>query len=102
MCGVLLIQGAVSPERQQAALSRLRQRGPDFEVVHQTGSCLLAQSVLHITGTRDFYHQQHDDAFVYNGEIYNWRDFGPTANDTETAWLAARQDHTMFAKFHGP
>ena len=102
MCGVLLIQGAVSPERQQAALSRLRQRGPDFEVVHQTGSCLLAQSVLHITGTRDFYHQQHDDAFVYNGEIYNWRDFGDTANDTETAWMAARQDPGMFAKFHGP
>jgi asparagine synthetase B (glutamine-hydrolysing) len=102
MCGILLIDGTVAPERQQAALEILQRRGPDFTVTHQQGQYWLAQSVLHITGTTEFYHSARDDAFVFNGEIYNWRSFGPASTDTEVAWRAAREDPRQFQHFTGP
>lgn len=102
MCGILLVQGTVHAQRLDAALNLLNQRGPDFTVTHRRGAFWLAQSVLHITGTREFYHGQRDDAFVFNGEIYNWRSFAPATSDTETAWRAAREDPRQFAQFNGP
>lgn len=102
MCGILLIDGPVAPERQQAALEILQRRGPDFTVTHQQGQYWLAQSVLHITGSQEFYHASRDDAFAFNGEIYNWREFGAASNDTETVWRAACKDLGQFQKFNGP
>jgi asparagine synthetase B (glutamine-hydrolysing) len=39
--------------------------------------------VLHITGTTDYYHQDHINFLAYNGEIYNYRELGAYANDVE-------------------
>ena len=102
MCGIVLVQGQINPDRLQAALQILQRRGPDFTVTHQRGPHWLAQTVLHITGSDDFYHSEHQDAFVFNGEIYNWQQFGAAANDTETAWRAARDNISQFQGFNGP
>lgn len=102
MCGIVLVQGPVDASRVHAGLELLQRRGPDFTVTHQCGPYWLAQSVLHITGSDEFYHSEHPDAFVFNGEIYNWQQFGTAANDTETAWLAACNNITQFKQFNGP
>lgn len=104
MCGILFVQSRTARPLQQhlAALDVLSSRGPDFVRYHHSDTVFVAQSVLHITGSQDFYHTAHEDFFAYNGEIYNYRDHGAYSNDIELAWHAATQDQNLFKLFQGP
>lgn len=101
MCGVLLVRSHALLNHQPA-LAKLSRRGPDFTVSRQIGSTFVAQTVLHITGSDDFYLQPHSHGFSYNGEIYNYQSFGKFSNDVELAYLAATNDPRQFENFVGP
>lgn len=104
MCGILAVKSnhTLPSERHSAALEILSQRGPDFTVSQQVGNTFIAQSVLHITGTDEFYHQPRQDFFAYNGEIYNQRWFNHSNNDVELAYFAVKDRVTRFKYFDGP
>ena len=75
MCGILYVESQTTRPLQQhlAALDILRSRGPDFVRYQHSDRVFIAQSVLHITGSKDFYNEKRSDFFAYNGEIYNYR-----------------------------
>lgn len=104
MCGILAVfsQAPLAADRHQAALKLLQRRGPDFTVQKQIGSVVVAQTVLHITGSADFYHRPIIDGFAYNGEIYNYGEFGSYSNDVELAYATARERPEKFRYFEGP
>lgn len=104
MCGVLIAhtRDPISMDYHMRALDRLRRRGPDFVRYRHDNNVFIAQSVLHITGRPDYYHAEHRDFFSYNGEIYNYREFGAYGNDIELAHAAAANDPRQFRKFEGP
>ena len=104
MCGVLYVESRVARPLQQhlAALNVLSSRGPDFVRYQHNDRVFVAQAVLHITGSADFYNEQRSDFFAYNGEIYNYREHGTYNNDIELAWHAAVHNHDLFRNFHGP
>ena len=85
MCGILLVKSAhpIPLEQHLAALRKLESRGPDFSRYQYKNNIFIAQAVLHITGTNDYYNQQHTNFLAYNGEIYNYQDLGAYANDIE-------------------
>lgn len=85
MCGILLVQSStpISLDHHLAALRMLEPRGPDFSVYRYHSGVFIGQTVLHITGSADYYHQQRSNFLAYNGEIYNYRQFGQYSNDIE-------------------
>lgn len=104
MCGILAVRSrAPLPAAQhQAALDILQRRGPDFTVQAHIGSVFIAQTVLHITGSADFYYRPKSDGFAYNGEIYDYKWFGFQDNDIELAYATARERPDKFRYFEGP
>jgi len=70
-------------EKHLEALEILKSRGPDFSRYQYQNNRFIAQSVLHITGSADYYNHVHKNFLAYNGEIYNYRSFGPYNNDIE-------------------
>jgi asparagine synthase (glutamine-hydrolysing) len=104
MCGILLVQSRtnIPLERHLAATSLLNSRGPDFTRYQYRNGIFVAQTVLHITGTAEFYNQTRPDFLAYNGEIYNHRWFGKYSSDTELAYRSARDMPTKFKHFEGP
>ena len=66
-----------------SAFRKLESRGPDFSRYRHQNNTFIGQSVLHITGDSDYYNQKHTNFLAYNGEIYNYQDFGPYRNDIE-------------------
>lgn len=101
MCGILIVKSEQKLDHVPA-LDILRRRGPDYINTKQIGDVFIAQSVLHITGTPDFYFQDRLDGFAYNGEIYNYRLFGNYSNDVELAYHTAKNNPTKFKEFEGP
>jgi len=85
MCGILLVKSSDSIPLQKhlAAFALLNSRGPDFSRYRHDNNIFIGQTVLHITGTTDYYHQDHINFLAYNGEIYNYRELGAYANDVE-------------------
>jgi asparagine synthetase B (glutamine-hydrolysing) len=104
MCGILLVrsQHQIPLAKHLAALETIKSRGPDFSTYHYTDHTFIAQTVLHITGSDSFYHTHRNDFFAFNGEIYNYRQFGPAASDIDAAYRAARDDVNRFKDFTGP
>ena len=104
MCGILAVKTKqpLPAHAHSAALDILSRRGPDFTVSQQVGNTFIAQTVLHITGTDEFYQQQRPDFFAYNGEIYNQKWFGHSNNDVELAYFAVKDRITRFRYFDGP
>lgn len=104
MCGILMVKSRhkIALEQHLRVLDTLKLRGPDFEIHCHDDHVFVAQTVLHITGNRNFYHTARDDFFAYNGEIYNYRDFGAAETDTEVAYWAARNNVKRFCDFVGP
>lgn len=84
------------------ALNILKRRGPDYIITQQIGDVFIAQTVLHITGTPDFYLEKRKDGFAYNGEIYNYKSFGPYTSDVVLAYNTAREAPNKFKEFRGP
>jgi len=104
MCGVLYVESRVPQPLTQhlAAVDVLQSRGPDFVRYRHSDRVFIAQTVLHITGSADFYNQSRQDFFAYNGEIYNHHWHGCYSNDTELAYHAARDNRNRFQYFEGP
>lgn len=103
MCGVLLVCSSheIDMTRHQRAMDLLRNRGPDFMRWQQRNNIFIAQSVLRITGSDNYYEQDHEDFLSYNGEIYNYKKFGAWDSDIDLVHEAVRRDHSLFAKFEG-
>ena len=104
MCGILYVESRTARPLSQhlTALDRLQSRGPDFVRYRYNNTVFIAQTVLHITGSVDFYNQTRTDFFAYNGEIYNYQQHGPYHSDTELAYQAARDNPDKFRLFEGP
>ena len=104
MCGVLYVRStsAIPLERHLAAVKTLEPRGPDFTRYQHRGNVFVAQTVLRITGTGEYYQKTHDDFLSYNGEIYNYRWFGNFSSDTELVHRAVIQNSKQIQYFEGP
>jgi len=104
MCGVLFVRStsAIPLEQHLAAVETLRPRGPDFVRYEHKNNIFIAQTVLRITGTDDYYNQTHSDFLSYNGEIYNYRRFGNYSSDTECMHRAVTRNFKQFQYFEGP
>ncbi len=85
MCGILLVKSnqELPVELHLRALSTLKSRGPDHTRYQYENGIFIAQAVLHITGSDDYYKQTHTNFLAYNGEIYNYKELGNYSNDIE-------------------
>jgi len=85
MCGILLVKSSqdLPLELHLKALDILKSRGPDRTRYQYRNGIFIAQVVLHITGTNDYYNQSHENFLAYNGEIYNYKQLGTYSNDIE-------------------
>lgn len=104
MCGILLVKSKaeIPIELHLAALSILESRGPDFTRYQYKNNIFIAQAVLHITGTDDYYNHEHENFLAYNGEIYNYRELGKYSNDIEFVDDAINNDVTRLKDGWGP
>lgn len=105
MCGILLVQSKYTIGIQQhlAALNILESRGPDYTRYEYQNNIFIAQAVLHITGTDNFYNEKRSDFLAYNGEIYNHRWFGNgDSNDVDLVYSAVKDSLKKFRYFEGP
>jgi len=105
MCGILLVQSKDNIDINQhlAALKVLESRGPDYTRYEYRNNIFIAQAVLHITGSDNFYNEKRQDFLAYNGEIYNKRWFGYTDNnDVELVYSAVKDSLKKFKHFEGP
>lgn len=106
MCGILYVQSVnpISLERHLVVADMLKDRGPDHLIYQYQQGRFIAQSVLHFTGSTDFYQETRDDFLAFNGEIYNWNQIdSATRSDTELVYDTVRNnDWNKFKQFHGP
>jgi len=73
MCGILAVLGDY---RYKDIPEALRERGRDSEGMYQDNYVQLMQTRLHITGGHiDLPYQQEEFVLLFNGEIYNYREF---------------------------
>jgi asparagine synthase (glutamine-hydrolysing) len=85
MCGILLVKSldSIPLQKHLSAFALLNSRGPDFSRYRYNNNIFIGQTVLHITGSVDYYHHEHTNFLAYNGEIYNYRELGNYGNDVE-------------------
>jgi len=104
MCGILLVKSknTITIEQHLNAFLKLRSRGPDFCRYQYENNIFVGQSVLHITGSADYYHQEHSNFLAYNGEIYNFKEFGAYSNDIEFVDECVNDDISKLASGWGP
>lgn len=104
MCGILLVKSKaeIPIEQHIAALSILESRGPDFTRYQYKNNIFIAQVVLHITGTDDYYNHEHENFLAYNGEIYNYQELGNYSNDIEFVDDAINNNVTRLKDGWGP
>lgn len=104
MCGILLVHSkqSISLQKHLKALSKLSRRGPDFSRYRQVNNIFVGQTVLHITGTRDYYTEQQPNFLAYNGEIYNYQTLGSYDNDIEFVHDAVENDIGKLKQGWGP
>jgi asparagine synthase (glutamine-hydrolysing) len=104
MCGILLVKSknTIPIEQHLNAFLKLRSRGPDFCRYQYENNIFVGQAVLHITGSADYYHQEHANFLAYNGEIYNFKEFGAYSNDIEFVDECVNNDISKLASGWGP
>ena len=104
MCGILLVKSKSSiPLRQHLeAFVKLQSRGPDFCRYDHKNNIFIGQAVLHITGSAEYYHTVHKNFLAYNGEIYNFKQFGTFDNDIEFVHHAVENNIELLAQGWGP
>jgi asparagine synthetase B (glutamine-hydrolysing) len=104
MCGILLVKSKhhISLAQHKQALSRLNRRGPDFARYRYTGNIFIGQTVLHITGNRDYYSLEQTNFLAYNGEIYNYQELGNYSNDIEFVHDAVETNVARLKQGWGP
>ena len=103
MCGILLVksQNHIPLALHLSAFQRLKSRGPDFAQYQYFGNIFIGQTVLHITGTDQYYKTAHKNFLAYNGEIYNFKEFGSYSNDIEFINHAVENDISLLSKGWG-
>lgn len=104
MCGILLVHSKQSmpTTKHLQALSKLSRRGPDFSRYTQKNNIFIGQTVLHITGNRDYYNSDHTNFLAYNGEIYNYQQLGNYHNDIEFVHNAVENGLSKLKQGWGP
>jgi len=104
MCGILLVksQHHIPVETHLAAFSKLQPRGPDFCRYEYKNNTFIGHAVLHITGSAEYYRHKHTNFLAYNGEIYNYQEFGPFENDIEFVHHAVENDPELLTLGWGP
>lgn len=104
MCGILLVKSkhSIPLDQHLNALSKLQRRGPDFSRWQHENNIFIGQTVLHITGSDDYYKSQHANFLSYNGEIYNYSQLGQYQNDIEFVHHAVENDLDSFKQAWGP
>jgi len=104
MCGILLVKSKdqIPVEQHLQAFAKLNSRGPDFSRYDYKNNIFIGQAVLHITGLSDYYHQEHLNFLAYNGEIYNFKEFGAYSNDIEFVHDAVENNLELLAEGWGP
>lgn len=84
MCGFFLANKEIEdPEKVNYFI---KFRGPDATNSIQIGDYYISHSILSITGEfkiQPFISEENDIACVYNGQIYNYEDFGSYGSDGE-------------------
>ena len=84
MCGILLTSLNITPYDINFILEFLKNRGPDVTTIKHIGKYTFVHTLLSMTGPpieQPFYSANQKIICVYNGEIYNFRDFGEYQSD---------------------
>ena len=104
MCGILLVKSKqeLPLELHFKALSILKSRGPDRTRYQYKNNIFIAQVVLHITGTDQYYNAEHENFLAYNGEIYNYQALGDYTNDIEFVDDCVNSNAKALAQGWGP
>ena len=104
MCGILLVKSNqnLPLELHLKALAILKSRGPDRTRYQYENGIFIAQVVLHITGTDDYYKHEHKNFLAYNGEIYNYKELGNYSNDIEFVDDCVNSNARALAQGWGP
>ena len=104
MCGILLVQSKdfIPLSLHLQAFDKLKNRGPNFDRYQYKNNIFIGQTVLHITGNDHYYHQDHRNFLAYNGEIYNFKQFGNYSNDIEFVDHAVNNNLDQLRQAWGP
>ena len=104
MCGILLVKSCseISLDKHLSAFRILQSRGPDFNRFQYKNNIFIGQTVLHITGTDEYYNNPPDNFLAYNGEIYNYQKLGAYRNDIEFVHDCVENNVTRLNDGWGP
>ena len=104
MCGILLVQSRdhIPLKQHLATLGKMSPRGPDFSRYKYINNIFVGQTVLHITGDRNYYTDLHENFLAYNGEIYNYQQLGNYGNDIEFVHDCVENDLDRLPQGWGP
>jgi asparagine synthase (glutamine-hydrolysing) len=84
MCGIAGFVGEEAWQRTCEMTECLHHRGPDGSALFDGRKACLGHTHLKVTGDYPQPALTGGNAFVFNGEIYNYRDFADVSSDTET------------------
>ncbi len=83
MCGIAGFAGNGAWQRTCEMTELLHHRGPDGSAVYDGRTACLGHTHLKVTGDYPQPALTNGCAFVFNGEVYNYRAFADVASDTE-------------------
>jgi asparagine synthase (glutamine-hydrolysing) len=83
MCGIAGFVGEEAWQRTCEMTGRLHHRGPDGSALFDGREACLGHTHLKVAGDYPQPALAGGNAFVFNGEIYNYRDFADVSSDTE-------------------
>jgi len=84
MCGILVTSKNI--EDIDEVNKKLKNRGPDHTNLQKINNINFLHNLLHVTGVKipqPFYSEIHNIVYLFNGEIYNYREFGEYQSDGE-------------------
>lgn len=82
MCGIGGFIGQDARDRTSGIMKMIKHRGPDGGSLWEHGTICMGHAHLKVTGDAAQPFTSNDRAFTYNGEIYNYGDFGTGDSDT--------------------
>ena len=86
MCGILLTNKDIQNYNLDHVLEFLKKRGPDFTSVKYVQDYTFIHTLLSMTGPpteQPFYNNDKSIISIFNGEIYNFEEFGDYKSDGE-------------------
>jgi asparagine synthase (glutamine-hydrolysing) len=83
MCGIAGFVGGEAWQRTCEMTERLHHRGPDGSALFDGRTACLGHTHLKVTGDYPQPALTNGKVFVFNGEIYNYREFADVPSDTE-------------------